>query len=113
MRQSRQLCTRVLRSSFDHGLAIERCYLRQVTIWIIITPVTKLKIRSIGSSCGVILPKEILDRLHLGEGDELFAFEVGGQLRLSPYNPDYEKLMDAAREGVKKYRNALRALAKS
>jgi putative addiction module antidote len=74
--------------------------------------VTKLKIRAIGKSSGVILPKELLDRLNLSEGDELFAIEVAGQLRLSPYNPDFEKVMDAARAGVKKYRNALRALAK-
>lgn len=74
--------------------------------------VTKLKIRAIGKSSGVILPKELLDRLNLAEGDELFAVEIGGQLRLSPYNPDFEKVMDAARAGVKKYRNALRALAK-
>jgi len=74
--------------------------------------VTKLKIRSIGSSSGVILPKELLDRLNLNEGDELFAIEVGGQIRLSPYNPDFETVIAAARAGVKKYRNALRALSK-
>ena len=73
---------------------------------------TKLKIRSIGSSSGVILPKELLDRLNLNEGDELFAVEVGGEIRLSPYNPDFETVIAAARAGVKKYRNALRALAK-
>ena len=75
--------------------------------------VTKLKIRSIGTSYGVILPKEMLDRLNLSEGDELFAVEIGGQLRLSPYNPDFEKAMDAAKDIVKRYRNALRAMAKS
>jgi putative addiction module antidote len=74
--------------------------------------VTKLKIRAIGSSSGVILPKDILDRLNVSEGDELFCVEAGGELRLSPYNPDFEKVMTAARAGVKKYRNALRALAK-
>jgi putative addiction module antidote len=74
--------------------------------------VTKLKIRSIGSSSGVILPKELLDRLNLNEGDELFAVEVGGEIRLSPYNPDFETVIAAARAGAKKYRNALRALAK-
>jgi len=74
--------------------------------------VTKLKIRSIGSSHGIILPKEILDRLKLGEGDELFVIEAAGELRLTPYNPDFEKLMDAARDIAKRYRNDLRAMAK-
>ena len=74
--------------------------------------VTKLKIRAIGKSSGVILPKELLDRLNLAEGDELFAIEVGGQLRLSPYDPNFEKVMDAARGIIKRYRNDLRAMAK-
>jgi putative addiction module antidote len=74
--------------------------------------VTKLKIRAIGSSSGIILPKELLDRLNLSEGDELFAVEIGGQLRLSPYDPNFEKVMAAAKDGVRRYRNALRALAK-
>jgi putative addiction module antidote len=74
--------------------------------------VTKLKIRPIGKSSGVILPKELLDRLNLSEGDEIFAVEVGGQLWLNPYNPDFEKVMDAARDIVKRYRNDLRAMAK-
>ena len=73
---------------------------------------TKLKIRSIGSSSGIILPKELLDRLKLSEGDELFVVEIGGQLRLSPYDPNFEKVMAAAKDGVRRYRNALRALAK-
>ncbi len=73
---------------------------------------TKLKIRAIGSSSGIILPKELLDRLNLSEGDELFAVEIGGQLRLSPYDPNFEKVMAAAKDGVRRYRNALRALAK-
>jgi putative addiction module antidote len=73
---------------------------------------TKLKIRAIGSSSGIILPKELLDRLNLSAGDELFAVEMGGQIRLSPYDPNFEKVMTAAKDGVRRYRNALRALAK-
>lgn len=71
-----------------------------------------MKIRTIGSSSGIILPKEILDRLNLGEGDELFVIEAAGELRLTPYNPDFEKAMDAARDIIKRYRNDLRAMAK-
>lgn len=74
---------------------------------------TKLKIRSIGSSHGLILPKEILDRLNLGEGDELFVLEAAGELRLTPYNPEFEKVMEAARDIARRYRNDLRAMAKS
>jgi Fic/DOC family len=38
----------------------------------------------------------------LSEGDELFAVEIGGQLRLSPYDPNFEKVMTAAKDGVRK-----------
>jgi putative addiction module antidote len=74
--------------------------------------VTKLKIRAIGSSHGIILPKEILDRMALGEGDELFAVETSDGLKLTAYDPEFEKWLDAARDGVKRYRNTLKALAK-
>jgi putative addiction module antidote len=75
--------------------------------------VVKLKIRSIGSSYGIILPKEILSQLNLAEGDELFVVAAAGELKLTPYNPDFDKVLDAARDIVKRYRNDLRALAKS
>jgi putative addiction module antidote len=74
---------------------------------------TKLKVRAIGSSYGVILPKEILDALNVAEGDELFAIRTPEGLKLTPYNPDFEKWLDAANDAVRRYRNDLRALAKS
>ena len=76
------------------------------------TVMTKLKVRAIGSSYGVILPKEILDGLNVAEGDELFAIRTPEGLKLTPYNPEFEKWLDAARATVKRYRNDLRALAK-
>ena len=36
----------------------------------------KLKITSIGNSAGVILPKEVLARLRLEKGDELYLLET-------------------------------------
>ena len=74
---------------------------------------TKLKVRAIGSSYGVILPKEILDALNVAEGDELFAIRTPEGLKLAPYNPDFEKWLDAAKDAVRRYRDDLRALAKS
>jgi hypothetical protein len=54
-----------------------------------------------------------LGRLKLQKGDELFCVEMGGQLRLRAYTQDDEKLMAAARANARKYRKALRAMAKS
>ena len=74
---------------------------------------TALQIRKIGNSVGVILPKELLARLNLKEGDKLFPVEQpNGGLLLTPHNPDFEKAMEVARRGMKRYHNALAELAK-
>jgi putative addiction module antidote len=74
---------------------------------------TVLQVRKIGNSIGVILPKELAARLNLKEGDKLFPIEqAGGGLLLTPYDPDFEKAMEVARRGMKRYQNALAELAK-
>lgn len=74
---------------------------------------TKLKIRAVGSSLGVILPKEVLQRMNVLEGDEVFLTEApGGGYRLTPHTPEFEAWMRAAEDAVKRYRNALHELAK-
>lgn len=72
----------------------------------------KLKVTSIGNSTGVILPKEALAKLRVGKGDTLCLTETPNGIELSPYDPEFEKDMDAGREVMKQYRNALRELAK-
>ena len=71
-----------------------------------------LKLRKIGSSVGVILPKEMLEILHLSEGDQVFADVTPDGLQLTPYDPEFEAAMQAFSRTRKKYRNALRQLAK-
>jgi len=71
-----------------------------------------LKLRKIGSSVGVILPKEMLEALHLSEGDQIFADTTQDGLQLTPYDPDFEAAMEAFGRTRKKYRNALHQLAK-
>ncbi len=74
--------------------------------------VVKLKIRAVGTSAGVILPKEALAHLGVREGDELVLVEGPDGYKLMPYNPDFEKQIESARKGMDKYRNTLRELAK-
>jgi len=74
--------------------------------------VTTLKLKRIGNSVGVIIPKEALRRMNLDEGDEPFLTEAPGGYRLSPYEPEFEAQMEAARRIMKKRRNALRELAR-
>ena len=71
-----------------------------------------LKITRIGNSLGVILPKEITARLKLAKGDEIAAIDTPNGVELSPYDPAFDEKMKTARRISKKYRNALRKLAK-
>lgn len=74
---------------------------------------TALQIRKIGNSVGLILPKELLARLNLREGDKFYPVEQpDGSLRLSPFNPKHARTMEIAREIMHKYRDTLAALAK-
>jgi len=72
----------------------------------------ELKLTAVGNSLGVVLPKEALARLKVGKGDTLFITEAPDGYRLTPYNPDFERHMHAARKIMKKRRAALRELSK-
>jgi putative addiction module antidote len=73
----------------------------------------KLELKKIGNSVGLILPKELLARLGLELGDELYVTELPDRsVRLSIYNPDHEKVMKVGRELFKEYRETYKALAK-
>ena len=72
-------------------------------------------LRKIGNSEGVILPKELLDRHNLKAGDSLVLIEEGDELKLRRASEDpaeFERKMQIARERMKKYEKAYRALAK-
>lgn len=72
----------------------------------------ELKIRKIGSSHGVIFPKEILDRLRLAEGDRLAVTETPEGVQLSPWDPKFARTMKGFERVRRRYRDALRELAK-
>mgnify|MGYP000028688878 CR=1 FL=1 len=73
----------------------------------------KLQLKKIGNSTGLILPKELLTRLGLQEGDALVVSEgPQGTLNLTPHTDDDEETMRIAREVMKAYHNTLTALAK-
>ncbi len=72
-----------------------------------------LKIRKIGNSHGVVLPKEVLAHLRVAEGDRLFLTETPeGGYQITPYDPEFEQQLRLAEEGMARYRNTLRALAR-
>ncbi|MEZ5648109.1 MAG: AbrB/MazE/SpoVT family DNA-binding domain-containing protein [Alphaproteobacteria bacterium] len=73
---------------------------------------SSLKLRKIGNSLGVVLPKEMVDELRIGEGDTLYATKTEDGLKLSPYDPEFEADIKAGRDFMRHNRDALRALAK-
>ena len=73
----------------------------------------KLKITTVGNSAGVILPKELLARLRLEKGDELYVLETPDGIKLTAYNPTFAEQMAVAEEIMHKDRNLLRKLADS
>jgi len=72
-----------------------------------------LKLIPIGNSTGMILPKEMLARLHVDKGDQLYLTEApDGSYRLSPFDPNFARQMELAEEIMREDREILRALAK-
>src|SRR5688572_5289387 len=60
---------------------------------------TKLKVRTIGNSMGVILPRELLERLRVSNGDTLHALETSRGIELVAFDPELARQMEVA-EGV-------------
>ncbi len=73
----------------------------------------ELKLRKVGNSLGVVLPKEAVSRLNVGEGERVYLTEAPeGGYRLTPFDPTFEEKMAKARDIMRRYRNTLQALAK-
>lgn len=68
-------------------------------------------IRKIGNSEGVIIPKEVLERLNLRAGDNLVITETKDGIVFKPAEDSFERQMAAAREIMDRYKVALQKLA--
>jgi putative addiction module antidote len=69
-----------------------------------------LKIRRVGNSAAVTLPKEVLAKLRVREGDTIVLTEGKEGLYITPYDETFVKAMKAFEETRRRYRNALREL---
>jgi putative addiction module antidote len=73
----------------------------------------KIEIKKIGNSDGLLLPRELMQRLDLKRGQELHITELaGGGFQAMPYDPDFERTMELADQTMDKYRDTLAVLAK-
>ena len=72
-----------------------------------------LKVRKIGNSLGLVLPKEVISRLRTSEGAEVFLLEgPNNTYRLTPFDPSFQKKMEKAEDIMSRYRNTLHVLSK-
>ena len=70
-----------------------------------------LKITTVGNSAGIVLPREILERLRVKKGDLLYAIETPNGIELTPYDPEFARQMEIAEEVMREDRDVLRKLA--
>jgi len=74
--------------------------------------VRDVNLRKAGGSVAATLPKDMADRLHMRAGDRVLAVETDKGILLTPYNPATAEALGIAAKAARKYRNALRELAK-
>jgi putative addiction module antidote len=73
----------------------------------------RLEIKKIGNSDGLILPRELMQRLDLKRGQQLHIVELaGGGFQVLPYDPDFEATLEVADQIMDEYKDTLTALAK-
>jgi antitoxin MazE len=73
---------------------------------------TIVKVRQVGGSAGLILPKEVLDELHAAVGDTLHLVRTERGYELTAYDPAFDEAMAGFEVIRRKHRNAFRELAK-
>jgi putative addiction module antidote len=73
---------------------------------------TTVKVTTVGNSSGIVLPRDVLDRLRVGKGDVLYVLETPNGIELTPYNPEVAAQMEAAERVMREDRDVLRKLAK-
>ncbi len=71
-----------------------------------------VKLVPIGNSTGIVLPKDILSRLKVERGDQLYLSEApDGSYRITPYDPEFARLMALGEEIMREDRDILHVLA--
>jgi putative addiction module antidote len=70
-----------------------------------------LRLTTVGNSTGVVLPKELLDRLRVSKGDLLHVIETPNGVELTPYDPQFAEQIAVAEQVMRSDRDVLRKLA--
>jgi putative addiction module antidote len=70
-----------------------------------------IKLRKVGNSYGFTIPKELMEKYNLKEGEELHVIEQNEGFTLTPYDPEFEKWTENFKRTNEKYKNTLKALS--
>ncbi|MCE2873830.1 MAG: AbrB/MazE/SpoVT family DNA-binding domain-containing protein [Xanthomonadales bacterium] len=73
---------------------------------------SKLKLTAVGTSTGVVIPKEMLQRMKVARGDFLHVSETAEGYLVTPYDPAVAEQVEAGREFMREFRDTFKALAK-
>lgn len=71
----------------------------------------KVKVTTVGNSTGIVLPKELLQKLKIQKGDTLYVTETPDGVQMTPYEEEFAHTMEVAENIMRRYRDALRQLA--
>ena len=72
----------------------------------------KIKLRKVGNSVAMIVPKHVRQEMGVKEGDAVYLTGTPDGYRISPYDPEFSRQMELARKVQAKHRDALHELAK-
>ncbi len=72
----------------------------------------KLKLRAVGTSAGIVLPKEMLARLRAAKGATLYAVEAPSGYVLTTLDPEVKAQIEKGEAFMDRYRDVFAALAK-
>jgi putative addiction module antidote len=70
-----------------------------------------IKLTTVGSSTGLVLPKDVLEKLRVQKGDVLHVIETPNGIELTPYDPEFAAQLSVAEDVMREDRNVLRKLA--
>lgn len=70
-----------------------------------------VKVTTVGNSVGIVLPKELVEKLRIAKGDVLQVLETRDGLNLTPYDDGFAEELEVAERVMRKRRNLLRKLA--
>ncbi len=72
----------------------------------------QIRLRQAGGSVSATIPKEMADRLNISAGDDVFVAETEDGILITPYDEATGRAIESGRRIAKRYRNALRELAR-